>query len=401
MDQQLSNKNRDVRRLSAYQERPSAAAEPQSFDSLLKEIEERRNRPSYKWYGVGICAFLILAGGFFFLWRSASLRVVLTPKKVTIAPAGQTIALPFEAISLRVPLEAQNIPFTVKKVEERARGTVVVYNAYSVKPHTFVARTRFESPEGTIYRIEKPLSIPGARQEGDTLVPGSTEVEIIAENPGEGSNKEFADFTVPGLKGSALFEKFYARSKGPISGGRTGEERVIDRKALEEGTFADQEGALVDKLRAQIPEGFLLPESAWTVAYREGSSQWEAEITGWMVKRNDLGAKLAALFFESDQAKRVVLLNTSRLSIANISSASNGAIKEDSLRVSVEGEAMYAEYIAKEEMPSALANLQSSEEIDAFLKNLGSVESATLIFSPAFLKHIPSDPDHITIDTMQ
>lgn len=395
------NKNRDVRRLSAYHERPADADAPQSFDSLLKEIEERRKRPSYKWYAVGLGIFLLCAGGFFFVWRNTSLRVVLTPKKITINPEGQMVALPFEEISLRVPLEGIDIPFTIKKVEERARGTIVVYNAYSVKPHRFVARTRFESPDGKIYRIESPLLIPGAREEGGTLVPGSIEAGVAAENSGEEYNKEFTDLTVPGLKGSALFEKFYARSKGALAGGHQGEERVVDSAALASETFAVQERSFADKLRAQMPDGFLLPDASWSVAYEGEPPQLLAQIIGRIIKRADLGAKLASLFFEPDQAGRVILVDDSRLSLKNLSSFGNGADKEDSLRVMAQGEAIYAEYLAKDEIPSALAKLRSSDEIDAFLKNLGSVESATLIFSPAFLKRIPSNPNRITIDVAQ
>lgn len=397
MDQPI-NKNRDVRRLPAYHDQEVA---PQSFDSLLKEIEERRKRPSHKWYAIGLGIFLLLAGGFFFVWRNASLRVVLTPKKIMINAEGQMVALPFEEISLRVPFEGADIPFVIKKVEEHARGIVVVYNAYSTKPHRFVARTRFESPDGKIYRIEKPLFIPGATEEGGALVPGSIEVEVAAENSGVEYNKEFTDLTVPGLKGSALFEKFYARSKGPISGGRKGEERVVDRKALTGGAFGDQERSFIDKLKVQMPDGFLLPDASWRVAYEGEPPEISANVTGRMIKRADLGVKLASLFFEPGQAGRVILVDDSRLSLKNLSSLSNGADKGDLLRVMAQGEVVYAENLAKEEMPSALVKLRSSEEVDAFLKNLGSVESATLIFSPAFLKRVPSNPNRIIIDVAQ
>ena len=396
MEHNVNPKNRDVRRLSAYHDHGEAS--PQSFDSLLKEIEERRSRPSRKWYILGAGAFLLLGGVFFFVWQSASLRVVLTPKKITIKPEGQMVVLPFEKISLRVPLEGADIPFTLKKVEERARGIIVVYNAYSAKPHRFVARTRFESPDGRIYRIEKSLLIPGTKEEGGTLVPGSIEAEIVAENPGEEYNKELADFTVPGLKGSALFEKFYARSKGSLAGGRGGEERVFDREALASSEeFAQKERAIIDTLRAQMPDGFLLPEAGWKISYTGDPPDVEAEIIGLMIKREDLGAKLASLFFEAGEAERVALVDDARLSLTNVSPLDDSA-KDAAIRVMAQGEVVYAERVAKEEMPAALAKLRSSEEVDTFLKEVGSVESATLIFSPAFLKRIPSNPNRITID---
>lgn len=387
-------KNRDVRRLSAYHDRDAA---PPSFDLLLKEIEDRRNRPSRKWYVVGAGIFLLLAGGFFFIWQSTSLRVVLVPKKITINPEGHIVTIPFEEISLRLSVEGADIPFTVKKVKERARGTIVVYNAYSAKPHRFVARTRFETPDGTIYRVQSPLVVPGGTEKDGAFIPGSIEIEVIADEPGESSNKEFSDFTLPGLKGSVLFDKFYARSKGSISGGRIGEERMVDRDALKGENFADREHSFADQLRANVPQGFLLPEAAWRVHYIMEEKTLYAEITGWMIKRDDLGEKLALLFFESGEAERVVLYDDARLAIANVSSPDD--MRKDSLmRIAAEGEVLYAERIVKEEVLGTLANLRSAADVDAFLKNLGSVESATLMFSPAFLKRVPSNPDRITID---
>lgn len=389
----MERKNYDVRRLSAYHEKKDASHN--SFDTLLKEIEQRRNHSFPRIYALFAAIAVLLIGGLIFLWQSTSLKVVLAPKKITIQPQGEIITLPHEALSVRIPLADADLPFLTKKVEARARGTIVVYNASGTKAHQFVKRTRFEAADGNIYRIEKALTIPGATKQGSELVPGEVEAEVVADEPGEAYNKDLVDFTVPGLKGSPLFEKFYARSKGPLTGGFVGEEMTIDRKAIaDDASFAERERALGEELRAHLPDGFLLPEVAWDVAYgMEGEAPY-AEVTGWMVKRDDLDKKLASLFFEEEESKKVMLLDDSRLSLTSVSLLEDNS----ALRLIAEGEVVYVERIDKDRLPTVIAGLSSAEEINTFFEDLGSIESATLIFSPAIFKRIPSKPSRITID---
>jgi hypothetical protein len=391
----MERKNYDVRQLSAYQEKKDANP---SFGRLLKEIEDRRKHPSRgKYLIIAAIAILMMSGGVFFLWQNASLAISITPKKVTIQPQGEIIALPFEKISVRVPLAGVDIPLVSKHVEEYARGTIVIYNA-GTDTHQFVARTRFESPDGKIYRIQKSIAIPGATKKENELTAGSIEAEAVADEPGEASNKEFTDFTVPGLKGSPLFEKFYARSKGAIAGGRVGEEQVVDRKAIEGSAFAERERALSEQLHAQLPNGFLLPQSAWHISYVVENGIPQADITGWIIKRDDLGKKLSSLFFEEEESKRVALFDLANLTISSISEPDALAGENAFLRLVAKGEVVYVERIDKDRLPALIVNLHSANEINAFFESLGSVESATLIFSPSFFERIPADASRITVD---
>ena len=57
-----------------------------------------------------------------------------------------------------------------KELNEKARGSLTVYNEYSSSPQTLVATTRFESPEGKIFRIEKNIVVPGAKIEEGKII---------------------------------------------------------------------------------------------------------------------------------------------------------------------------------------------------------------------------------------
>ena len=56
--------------------------------------------------------------------------------------------------------------------EEKARGTIRVYNENTASPQALVANTRFISEDGKIFRLEASASIPAARMDGRRLVPG-------------------------------------------------------------------------------------------------------------------------------------------------------------------------------------------------------------------------------------
>ncbi|MFQ5540797.1 MAG: hypothetical protein ACE5F4_00940 [Candidatus Paceibacteria bacterium] len=113
-------------------------------------------------------------------------------------------------------------------VEERASGTITIFNEYSKANQRLIANTRFESKSGLIYRIQSPVTVPGyTTGAGGAIVPGKLEVTVYADEPGEQYNVGAADFTIPGLKGTTQFDEMYARADTPLSGGFVGERAVV------------------------------------------------------------------------------------------------------------------------------------------------------------------------------
>ena len=98
----------------------------------------------------------------------------------------------------------------------------MIYNKYSAEAQIFVKDTRFETPEGKIYRIDRAVTVPGMKNSGGQTVAGSVEATVYADKSGSEYNIGFSDFTIPGLKGGLKYEKFYARSKTPMTGGMKG-----------------------------------------------------------------------------------------------------------------------------------------------------------------------------------
>ncbi|MDP2638829.1 MAG: hypothetical protein Q8P06_01515 [Candidatus Azambacteria bacterium] len=106
--------------------------------------------------------------------------------------------------------ETSNIPL-------KTGGEIYIYNAYSATSQKLVAQTRFETKDGKIFRIQKPIVIPGAKMSGTKLTPSSIKAEVISDSAGEEYQVGPSYFTIPGFKGSPKYAGFYAESSESMS----------------------------------------------------------------------------------------------------------------------------------------------------------------------------------------
>lgn len=143
-----------------------------------------------------------------------------------------------------------------KFLQERARGAVLLYNAFSSAPQTLVANTRLQDPSGKIFHLRSSVTIPGARVSEGKIVPTSIAAEVIATEAGEASNIEPAEFRIPGFRGTPKYQGFSAKSEKALTGGFIGEARIVEaedlRRASEELTRTAIE-ALQQEILEKIP----------------------------------------------------------------------------------------------------------------------------------------------------
>lgn len=116
---------------------------------------------------------------------------------------------------------------------QKARGTVIIYNQFSTEPQTLVATTRLETPDGKLFRLTETIVVPGMTSGQE---PGAIEAHVIADQAGEEYNIGPSEFSIPGFKGGPKFAKFSAKStKNMIGGGSggSGEVSVITKADLD------------------------------------------------------------------------------------------------------------------------------------------------------------------------
>ena len=109
----------------------------------------------------------------------------------------------------------------------KAKGKITIYNAYNTSPQILVQNTRFESPDGLIFKLDSRITVPGATLKNGDIVPSSIIANITASETGKAYNISPVRFTIPGFKGTDRFNGFYAESKEKFSGGSEGESIVV------------------------------------------------------------------------------------------------------------------------------------------------------------------------------
>lgn len=150
---------------------------------------------------------------------------------------------------------------TTAPVSRKATGTVVIFNKSSQAPQVLVANTRLQTPDGKIFRISRAITVPGYTVQNKEIVPGSKEIDVVADKPGEEYNIGVSDFTIPGFSGSPKFNTIFGRSKSPMQGGFSGVEKSVTKDDLQSALIklnAEGEAESFALAKSKIPVDSIL-----------------------------------------------------------------------------------------------------------------------------------------------
>ncbi len=187
--------------------------------------------------GIGVIVLLLIGSVSFFLFTpKATITVLPTYTKeqntfeLKLISAGtdspstdtdtSTLEVPYRLIEDTIAVPLTITPSGVGASGERkARGKVVIYNAFSTDPQPLVATTRLETSTGIIFRLTTGVTVPGVTTIAGKEEPGAIEAEIVADQSGDTYNIASTTFTIPGFKGNAKFDKFSAKLLTATTGG--------------------------------------------------------------------------------------------------------------------------------------------------------------------------------------
>ena len=233
----------------------------------LERFSPRRKKFFTTKLYISIAILAIVVFVFLMLNAFSSANILVTPKKaetqfnmaMTVSSAenvSSTSALRYEIIPIVLEKDAQVPASGEEDVARKASAQVMLYNNYSASPEKLIARTRLQTPEGLIFRIANPAVIPG-KANGK---PGSVQVTVYADEPGDKYNIGLKDFTIPGFSNDQeRFKNIYGRSITKADGGFVGKVKKIsadDKKAalaqLNESLKQDAEKELASKLDTNL-----------------------------------------------------------------------------------------------------------------------------------------------------
>lgn len=290
----------------------------------------------FAWIAAGIIVFCT-ALGFLFSTVFAGATITITPRTAAVTVPPSVVAQPNASpggLAYQVVSTSRSASTTVtangtQNVSRAATGILTVYNEYSAESQRLIPNTRFEAPDGQIYKIKDAVTVPGTKKNADgTTAPGSVTVSAYANSPGESYNRGETRFTIPGFKNDPRYSKFYATT-GEMSGGFVGQEVAIAPEDLQKAKDLLKQ-SLEEALRAgaqtQIPKEYLVIPGTLTIAYgnvtqtlTEGGRATIAQTasaTANIVRYTDLAAAVARNTVQGYQGEAVGFVDESQIAVA-------------------------------------------------------------------------------------
>ncbi len=374
-------------------------------------------------------SFWMWSGGFLLLCIVAGLFVAnfFAGAKVTVYPRQATITLPTSidaqlnapsgALSFQTTTLSQTSTRTIAssgttQVNTAAQGTITIYNAYSTAAQTFVATTRFETPDGKIYRIHQAVTVPGAKKNADkTLSPSSTTATVYADQPGPDYNIGAAHLTIPGFQSDiARYTKFYAETQG-ISGGASGAQPSVtpnDLQSAQNDMQQELSNKLSHALTAQVPTGFTPVQGALAITYGavsvtaadggKATVTLAATATEPIIRTADVATIVATAQVQGYNGEAVSFVNPNSLVLA-LSSSTPFSATTDSITVIPSGVQSLVWQYDPAAVTAALAGKSKSQFESIAATFSPAITKATASIHPFWELSFPKDASKITVAT--
>ncbi len=382
-----------------------------------RNVSDSRKRRRKTLLGIGVVIVVVVAGfGVSSLLRGVEVRVYPKFEDVNIDATFTSAAEPeagqlgHELLTLEETAQRTTTASGEEEVSEQAEGTIIIYNEYSTSPQRLIKNTRFESPEGLIFKIPESVEVPGyTENESGEIVPGTLTTEVFAESPGEQYNIGPTRFSIPGLEGTDQYEAMYATSDTSFSGGYEGPRFIVA-----EDTLANIRTELRDELRQRLlerlpnerPAGFELFENAVTFSFESlphtresGEAVLVRERARLMIplfKDEEFAAYIAENTVAGYESRPVRIEDTSDITFTYPSTSTSPSAGEGEVTFLLRGDARLVWTFDKEQLRSDLAGKQKTA-LPSVLSGYPAIVRAEATIRPFWKQSFPGEPDSIEI----
>ncbi len=392
--------------------------EESSFREKPRKIVKKPSKKKVKGIVILAVFVLLVAGAGLFFFQSTEVRVypqttdLVLEEEIVVDSSKEKAdfvakVIPGEVVEVRQSVTKEFSATGKTSEEKKATGVIKVYNAYSTSPQVLVASTRFVSASGKLFRSVQRETIPGGHYEGGEFVPGHTDIEVKAAEPGEGYNIEATTFSIPGFAGTERYTAFYGRSFQPMEGGYIGDmpqvrQEDIDRAREEVVSQVKSESR--NSLGSRASEDYeIIEETVGQEILSESASVEAGEATETFNYQIEI--KTVGLFFKKNYVREFAN------NLLNLSLPEKKKIKEDTrefefsvletgvgkadLKVEARAKAYYdLDLVA---IRKFLAG-QTGQEAKIMLENQPGVERAEIDLGAFWNRKFPSKPEEIRVD---
>lgn len=389
----------------------------------VKASQNKRAKRSSRPFIIGlIAAFFILVPGFVigFVLDGANITAYPRTRELNVNTTLQAFKEPnanelsYEIMTLEAEGERQVRATGQEEVQEQAQGEIEISNTRSTSER-LVKNTRFESPEGLIFRISESAVVPGATTDSNgTVVPGTVRAQVFADEVGEAYNIGPAEFTIPGYAEGGfteLFESVTAKSVTSMQGGFDGLKYIVDDQELaeaKESLHDELRTALLARVNEERPAGFIFFEPSITYSYESMPS---SEANGDMVTIKEKVLLHAPIFEENEFAKQLAsaslpgyeqepihIDNPSMLTFSYTATSTNESDLRtlDAIDFNLSGNPLAVWTFDEMNLKEDLANAAKTE-LPSILSEYPAIERAEAVIRPFWKRSFPADPEEISI----
>ncbi|HEY4519496.1 MAG TPA: hypothetical protein VJH33_00455 [Candidatus Paceibacterota bacterium] len=357
---------------------------------------------------------LVLGGVLVFAFRPTTITVVPrshaivfdASKRFTAYPSASA---PFGALAYTVETrefeDSAAVPSDgVEQVSDKAHGMLTVVNEYSASPVRLIKNTRFQTPQGLVFRVPNTITVPGKKGS----VGGTIAVEVYADQPGSDYNVgPVSRFSLPGLKSSAdMYGKVYARSDTAFSGGFVGERPKVDPKTLASAR-AEVRSRLTERASNTLSayEGGLVLPGLLNLAFSSLPETAEAEagvrihekiVATFPVFSSESFAEDIAGDAIGDIRGATLRFAARETFSATADTQSLQGLGKNPLLFTLQGEGMIVFDVDGEGLASALAGRETAS-FETIVSEFAGIETARAKVGPFWSSTFPDDPVDIRV----
>lgn len=390
---------------------------------LPKLVSTNDNRPRRPARRTGLIALACLA----VVILGAVIFITVGNAEVTIKPKSEPLDLSLAVFasdntsavslaSLAIPGQLFNVQKTVSQdftatghvdVAQKARGVITVYNELSAD-QPLIATTRFESADHHIFHTLTSITVPGSKTISGKLVPGSKDVQVIADKAGSEYNVPVGLFTIPAFKeqgNTEKYQKVYGQSTAPILNGTSGQSTVVtdtDLNTAKQTLSTLLTSNIQDELKAQINDLKIVNYGQVTIGTPVSTSPADAKATTFTVnlsgslktigfKESDLNTLVAQ--YVDAQKDMTVLPDKLVLTYDNARWDNNKNGLSFTVHITGPG-------YAKVDQQKIITDLlgKNDAEIRAYLGAIVGISSAHVSLSPFWVRSVPGNKDKVKVD---
>ncbi|QQR50140.1 hypothetical protein IPF86_03615 [Candidatus Nomurabacteria bacterium] len=377
----------------------------------------RKLHPGAMLWTVAGLTVVILLFALSFLFSGAT--VTVKPKKVSLDLVSDFTAnkdavmptLPFQLMAITAD-QTIDVPATSSTTEsKKATGRVILYNAYSASPQNLLINTRLEAASNNkIYFTDTAVVIPGQTVKNGQKIPGQIEIAVTATEPGPEYNTDLTDFTIVGFKGTSKYTGYYGRSKTEITGGTSGLVNTITPEAAT-AAYTDVstklEKTLADRIRNELPEGFVLFDDALFITLDSKvpptqSSEPAIPVTAsgsaqaFIFKKTDLYQTIAKSLVPNFDELPVTIPNLDSLSFTLTNKATMNPKSVTSVSFTLGGQTNIVWDVASEEIIDSLLD-KKKRDFESIMSTYKNIDSALVVLRPFWQTTFPSKREAIHV----